>query len=102
MYTSIDMYKTGCKIKECIKDAGYTVKDLQKYLHMSCPQPIYRWLNGKTLPSIDNLYAICILLGVHMEELIVPEYEYEYIMLELFIQSYLGNRMKSYYQKMYA
>ena len=40
MYKNIDMTKTGILLKETIKKGGYTVKDIQKILHLSCPQPI--------------------------------------------------------------
>ena len=46
MYENIDMKKTGILLKETIEKAGYTVKDIQKILHLSCPQPIYRWFKG--------------------------------------------------------
>lgn len=72
-YPGIDMKLTGEKLKQLLKSAGYDVKYIQDYLHLSCPQPIYRWFKGKTLPSVDHLYALCILLGMHMEELLVPE-----------------------------
>lgn len=71
MYPVIDMKRTGRKLKIMLSKAGYNVKFLQEYLHLSCPQSIYRWFKGKTLPSIDNLYALSSLLGVHMEDLIV-------------------------------
>lgn len=42
MYPIIDMEKTGLKLKIMLKVAGYDVKFVQEYLHLSCPQPIYR------------------------------------------------------------
>ena len=71
MYPTIDQEKTGIKLKTMLKMAGYDVKFIQEYLHLACPQPIYRWFKGKVLPSVENLYAISNLLGVHMEELLV-------------------------------
>ena len=66
--------ETGNNIKRKTKAAGYTVKDIQKILRLSCPQPIYRWFNGKVLPSIDHLYMLSHILNVHMEHLIVSRY----------------------------
>ena len=37
---------------------GYTVKDIQNYLQLSTPQAIYHWFEGKSMPTIDNLYAL--------------------------------------------
>ncbi len=70
---SIDMNKTGLRIKECVSDAGYSVKFIQEYLGLSCPQPIYRWYKGKILPSIDNLLRLSELLNIHMEDLKAKE-----------------------------
>lgn len=75
MYQPIDQIKTGMKLKKMLKAAGYSVKDIQKYLHLSCPQSIYRWFKGKILPSVDHLYALSRLLNVHMEDLLVMKGE---------------------------
>lgn len=73
MYPNIDMKRTGQKLKELITAAGYDVKYVQNYLHLSCPQPVYRWFKGKTLPTVNHLYALSRLLKVHMEDLLVSE-----------------------------
>ena len=75
MYENIDMKKTGILLKETIEKVGYTVKDIQKILHLSCPQPIYRWFKGIILPSVDHLYVLSQLLKLHMEDLLVPRQE---------------------------
>ena len=72
MYENIDMKKTGILLKETIEKTGYTVKDIQKILHLSCPQPNYRWFKGIILPSVDHLYVLSRLLKIHMEDLLVP------------------------------
>lgn len=71
MYQPIDQVKTGIKLKMMLKAAGYEVRDIQEYLHLSCPQSIYRWFKGKILPSVEHLCALSKLLNVHMEELLV-------------------------------
>ena len=70
-YPNIDMQRTGALLKKKVEEAGYTVKELQEKLRVSCPQPIYRWFKGKVLPSINHLYVLSRLLHVHMEELLV-------------------------------
>ena len=75
MYEHIDMKKTGILLKYRIEKAGYTVKDIQKILQLSCPQPIYRWFKGMILPSVDHLYVLSRFLKVHVEDLIVPQCE---------------------------
>ncbi len=68
---NIDMEKTGIRLKELMSDSGYDVKQLQELLELSCPQPIYRWFKGQILPSVNNLYMLSVIFGVHMEELLV-------------------------------
>ena len=73
--TSINMKLTGLKIKSYVKKHGYSVKDIQEYLCLASPQPIYRWFKGKILPSIDNLLKLSELFNVHMEDLLVKNEE---------------------------
>jgi transcriptional regulator with XRE-family HTH domain len=72
--TSINIEKTGKKLKNLASCYGYSVKDIQEYLGLACPQPIYRWYKGIILPSIDNLLRLSELYHLHMEELLVKNY----------------------------
>lgn len=72
-YPNIDMKQTGVKLKQYMDDAGLSVKDIQEYLHLSCPQPIYRWMKGSILPSVNHLLMLSELFEVHMEELLVKK-----------------------------
>ena len=98
-YPSINMKLTGQKIKRLLSDAGYDVKTIQNYLHLSCPQPIYRWMSGKALPSVDHLYALSVLLGVHMEELIVSEQSWTYENVRLCSDRMVA-RLYCYYERL--
>ena len=73
IYPNIDMQRTGTRLKDLIQKRGYCVTDIQEYLHLSCPQPVYRWFKGTILPSVDHLLMLSELLGVHMEELLVKK-----------------------------
>ena len=66
-YPNLDLKQSGNLLRYQIRKSGYSVRDIQNYLVLSCPQPVYRWFQGKTLPSVDHLYALSRLLGVHME-----------------------------------
>jgi len=50
IFSSLDMIMTGQILKNKIRKCGYTVREIQKLLHLSCPQPIYRWMRGCTMP----------------------------------------------------
>ena len=69
--SSIDIIETGKCLKRLAQRSGYSVKDIQRYLGLSCPQPVYRWYKGVILPSVDNLLRLSELYHVHMEELLV-------------------------------
>lgn len=63
---SINMTETGKHLKKLARRNGYSVKDTQQYLGLSCPQPVYRWYKGVILPSVDNLLRLSELYHVHM------------------------------------
>lgn len=67
----IDIGRTGEQIHNVMIEHGCTVKQLQEKLRLSCPQPVYRWIHGYTLPSVDHLYRMSRIFQVHMEELLV-------------------------------
>ena len=70
MLTNVDAIRTGKTIKCYMKQNGFTPADIQRYLSLSCVQTIYRWLRGKAVPSVDNLYALSTLFGVSLDDII--------------------------------
>lgn len=69
-FPGVDRKKTGMRLKALLEVHGYTVAMVQEYLGLSCPQTIYRWFEGRNIPSVDNLYAMSYLLKVPMDCLI--------------------------------
>ena len=67
----IDLAATGKNIIRLRTERGLTVRDLQAYFGFEEPQAIYKWQQGKSLPSVDNLYALGALLEVPMEEILM-------------------------------
>ena len=70
MYPLIDRQATGRRIRQIMDEKCVTIKDMQEFLGLACVQSIYHWLDGTSLPSLDNLYAISELLQVSMDALI--------------------------------
>lgn len=68
----IDPVATGQNILRLRKERGLSVRDLQNWFGFEEPQAIYKWQWGKSLPSIDNLYALSFLLDVPMNEILIP------------------------------
>ena len=67
----IDPVATGKNILSLRKEKGLSVRDLQEFFGFEEPQAIYRWQYGKTLPSVDNLYALSAVLDVPIERILV-------------------------------
>lgn len=71
MYLSIRPKETGRQIKKLLVKSGYTVKDVQGAMGFENPQAIYKWLSGKSLPSLDNFIILSRLLHTSIEEILV-------------------------------
>ena len=67
----IDLRATGQNIKNLRVAAGISVRDLQAVLGFTNPQAIYKWQNGDSMPSIDNLVILAAVLGVTVDEILV-------------------------------
>lgn len=71
VYISLDVKLTGQRIHAIMTERGYTVRQVQEILDLSCPYPVYRWIQGCCIPSTDNLYRLSKIFQVHMEDLLV-------------------------------
>lgn len=71
MYVSIQQKETGNRIKSLLKQNGYTVKDIQGAMGFENPQAVYKWLAGRSLPSIDNFVILSRLLNTSIEDILV-------------------------------
>lgn len=71
MIPTINMIKTGERIRRLRVDHGYRVRDLQKMIGLESPQSIYKWEWGANLPSIDNAIILAWIYGISVDELFV-------------------------------
>ena len=69
----IDVKATGERINELKDAAGVTVKDIQTVMGFASPYPVYKWINGKNLPTLDNLMILAMVLGVKMDDIVVSK-----------------------------
>jgi len=67
----IDLCATGKNIVRLRKACGLTVRDVQQFFGFEEPQAIYKWQQGKSLPTVDNLFALSFLFGVSMNDILV-------------------------------
>lgn len=72
-FAQINLKATGLRIKNLREQKGLSVKDLQDFFGFSEPQAIYKWQWGKTLPSIDNFFALSQLLDTTIDNILVTE-----------------------------
>ena len=69
-YPIINKEETAQCLRDLLKRKGISVKCVQEYLGLAYVQSVYQWLDGKKLPSLDNLYALSQMLQVSMDELL--------------------------------
>ena len=68
---TVDVVATGNNISILRKNAGMTVKDLQKVFGFASPQAIYKWQSGQALPSLDNLVVLSATFNVKIDDIVI-------------------------------
>ena len=71
IYLSIQQQATGNRIRELLKGNGYTVKDIQEVMGFENPQAVYKWISGRSLPSLDNFLILSKVLHTSIEDILV-------------------------------
>ena len=54
----VDMIATGKRIKAMRVAKGMTVKDVQEIFGFGSANTIYKWQNGESMPTIDNMVVL--------------------------------------------
>lgn len=70
MFPIINKKETGVNLRRIMDMRGVKPKDIQEYLGFGCVQSVYRWLDGVSMPTVDNLYAISKMLQVPMDSIV--------------------------------
>ena len=70
-YPVPDLPQTGARIAQLLRERGLTPRMVQAWLGLESPRAIYKWLNGRCLPTVDHLLALSRLMEVPMEALLV-------------------------------
>jgi transcriptional regulator with XRE-family HTH domain len=83
IYISIRSVETGRRIKELIVRKGYTVKDVQGAMGFENPQAIYKWMSGKSMPSLDNIIILSKMLNTEIENLLVLDEDIAFLKIIL-------------------
>ena len=70
LHPCIDLVKTGKNLKDLLQQKHVKVAQLSDALNLSDPRAIYFWLQGKKLPSIDNLLALSVYFKVSINDIL--------------------------------
>lgn len=81
VYLPIQMEMTGKRIRELLKENGYSVRDVQGAMGFSGPQAVYKWLYGQSLPSVDNLVVLSKILHTSIDSILVVDGDFVFINL---------------------
>ena len=95
-YAMIDVYRTDQNIKRLMQRNDLTVRDIQKYLGLATPQSIYHWFKGRSMPTVDNLYALSDLLHVPVDAMLCGDRRENYYFYKWTSRNYL----RAYYERL--
>lgn len=70
-YPNIDLEATGKNIKTLREEAGLSVKKLAHLVGFKAIQGIYRWQEGKTLPSTETLFLLSNIFHKKINEIVL-------------------------------
>lgn len=86
VYLSIQLAETGKQIKRLLLENGYTIREIQGAFGFENPQAIYKWISGKSLPSLDNFIILSRLLHTSIEDILVIDGDIPHFSLFLNLQ----------------
>jgi len=95
MFPLIDKKRTGIHLRRIMDERGLSVKDIKDYLGLSSVQSVYHWLNGISMPTIDNLYAMSELFQMPVDDMICGNRQY----IAGRKKTTRYERLKAYYEK---
>ena len=84
-YSHIDSIKTGIRIRNLMNEKGVSVRDVTCILSVS-NQTVYKWLNGQSLPTLENIYQLSQILHVSIDDMIVSETAITYTVPDMYVR----------------
>ena len=97
MIPVIDKKKTGIHLRRLMDERGLSVKDVQQYLGLGSVQSVYHWLNGLSMPTIDNMYALSELFQMPVDDMLCGNRRYNYNLANG--QNAQLKRLRVYYER---
>lgn len=97
MFPTIDKKRTGIHLRRLMDERGLSVKDVQQYLGLGSVQSVYHWLNGLSMPTIDNLYALSELFQISVDDMLCGNRRYNSNLINR--QKAQFKRLRAYYER---
>ncbi len=72
-YPTINAVATGRNITQLRMQRGMSVRELQLAMGFATPQAIYKWQQGLSLPTVDNLVILSAILRVPIDSILVVD-----------------------------
>lgn len=69
-YPVLDAKATGARIKELRKQNHLKVEEISRFMGFETDQAVYKWQRGESLPTVDNLYALSVLFGTTIDDIL--------------------------------
>lgn len=60
----------GENIRRLIVESNHTYEDVADFLQLNSPRVVYDWVNGKKLPSLENIINITLIFNIQLESII--------------------------------
>ena len=70
-YPVIDVPETAENLRHLLNEKHISVRQVADYMGFEQPQAVYKWLSGKSLPTVDNLLALSRYLDISMESILI-------------------------------
>lgn len=69
----INMKATGTNIDNLMRERRLSKHDIKRICGFTTVQPVYKWIYGQSLPTVDNLLILSYLFGVKIDDILVIE-----------------------------
>jgi len=70
-YPVINVPETAENLRHLLDEKHISVRQVAEYMGFEQPQAVYKWLSGKSLPTVDNLVALSWYLDISVESILV-------------------------------
>lgn len=71
----INVTETGKRIKSLMQSNGITPRNIQRACGFTTTQAVYKWTDGKNMPTVDNLVILASLFDTLIDDIVVVEKE---------------------------